>query len=69
MFEAPEPFKAVESVGHRRGCEKDGVRAARDAADARRMPRAKLLKVMDMNDGTIAENAAEVAAKNAAVAS
>ena len=35
----------------------------------RRMPRAKLLKVMDMNDGTIAENAAEVAAKNAAVAS
>ena len=39
---------------------------AREAADAASDAASKVAQAMDMNDGTIAENAAEVAAKNAA---
>ena len=42
---------------------------AADAADAASAAASKVAQAMEVNDGTIAENAAEVAAKNAAVAS
>ena len=42
---------------------------AADASDAASSAASKVAQAMEVNDGTIAENAAEVAAKNAAVAS
>lgn len=70
MFEAPEPFKAVvKASGIAEVAKKLTFVPAADAADAASSAANKVAQAMDMNDGTIAENAAEVAAKNAAVAS
>ena len=67
MFEAPEPFKAVvKASGIAEVAKKMTFVPARDAADAVSDAASKVAQAMDMNDGTIAENAAEVAAKNAA---
>ena len=67
MFEAPEPFKAVvKASGIAEVAKKLTFVPAADAADAASSAASKVAQAMDMNDGTIAENAAEVAAKNAA---
>ena len=70
LFEAPEPFKAVvKASGIAEVAKKLTFVPAADAADAASSAASKVAQAMDMNDGTIAENAAEVAAKNSAVAS
>ena len=70
MFEAPEPFKAVvKASGIAEVAKKMAFVPAREANGAASDAASKVAQAMDMNDGTIAENAAEVAAKNAAVAS
>ena len=67
MFEAPEPFKAVvKASGIAEVAKKMAFVPAREANGAVSDAASKVAQAMDMNDGTIAENAAEVAAKNAA---
>ena len=70
MFEAPEPFKAVvKASGIAEVAKKMAFVPAREANGAASDAASKVAQAMEVNDGTIAENAAEVAAKNAAVAS
>ena len=70
IFEAPEPFKAVvKASGIAEVAKKLTFVPAADAADAASSAASKVAQAMAMNDGTIADNAVEVAAKNAAVAS
>lgn len=70
MFEAPEPFKAVvKASGIAEVAKKMAFVPAREANGAASDAASKVAQAMEVNDGTITENAAEVAAKNAAVAS
>lgn len=70
IFEAPEPFKAVvKASGIAEVAKKLSFVSASEAADAASTTAGKVAQAMEMNDGTIADNAAEVAARNAAVAS
>lgn len=69
MFAAPEPFKAVvKASGIAEVAKKLTFVPASDAADAAAEAADKVAAVMALNDGSIADNAAEVAAANAAAA-